>query len=51
MGGLLIADAAMDIASNTQVGAEMWPHIIGLIAFDTPYLGLHPVSTSQTRLC
>ncbi|WWC89547.1 uncharacterized protein L201_004471 [Kwoniella dendrophila CBS 6074] len=42
MGGLLIADAARDIASNTREGDIMWPRIVGILAFDTPYLGLHP---------
>ena len=42
MGGLLIADAARDIAVNTRPGAPMWPHVVGVLAFDTPYLGLHP---------
>nr|XP_019046057.1 hypothetical protein I302_04797 [Kwoniella bestiolae CBS 10118]OCF24987.1 hypothetical protein I302_04797 [Kwoniella bestiolae CBS 10118] len=42
MGGLLIADAARDIASNTREGEMMWPRIVGILAFDTPYLGLHP---------
>ncbi|WVQ67903.1 uncharacterized protein L199_006108 [Kwoniella botswanensis] len=42
MGGLLIADAARDIASNTREGDMMWPRIVGILAFDTPYLGLHP---------
>lgn len=60
MGGLLIADAARDIAANTREGEPMWPKIVALVAFDTPvsdgpcansdgayilqYLGLHPVS-------
>ncbi|WWC61647.1 uncharacterized protein I303_104231 [Kwoniella dejecticola CBS 10117] len=42
MGGLLIADAARDIASNTREEDVMWPRIVGILAFDTPYLGLHP---------
>ncbi|ORX36872.1 hypothetical protein BD324DRAFT_651349 [Kockovaella imperatae] len=42
MGGLLIADAARDIVANTRPGAPLWPQIIGVMAFDTPYLGLHP---------
>lgn len=42
MGGLLIADAARDIAVNTRPGAPIWPHVVGVLAFDTPYLGLHP---------
>ncbi|WRT66132.1 uncharacterized protein IL334_003085 [Kwoniella shivajii] len=42
MGGLLIADAARDVAANTREGDIMWPRIVGILAFDTPYLGLHP---------
>lgn len=53
MGGLLIADAAIGIkrsSSHSSNGATtldpkshpMWPRVIALIAFDTPYLGLHP---------
>ncbi len=36
MGGLLIADAALDIAANTREDDPMWPRILGIIAFDTP---------------
>ncbi|GHJ90247.1 hypothetical protein NliqN6_6649 [Naganishia liquefaciens] len=53
MGGLLIADAAIGIkrsssnSSSVPASADpnshpMWPRVIALIAFDTPYLGLHP---------
>lgn len=35
MGGLLAADAATD-------PSNMHHRIIGMIAFDTPYLGMHP---------
>jgi hypothetical protein len=42
MGGLLIADAALDIWHNTRAGDPMWPRVIAIMAFDTPYLGLHP---------
>ncbi|WVF71695.1 hypothetical protein IAT40_006503 [Kwoniella sp. CBS 6097] len=42
MGGLLIADAAKDIAANSREGEMLWPKIVGILAFDTPYLGLHP---------
>ena len=49
MGGLLIADAARDVARNTRSEDPLWPHIVGVIgeilfwssqvlilAFDTP---------------
>nr|ODN82523.1 hypothetical protein L203_05331 [Cryptococcus depauperatus CBS 7841] len=42
MGGLLCVDTARDIAYNTRPGDPMWPRIISVLAFDTPYLGLHP---------
>ncbi|CDZ98473.1 3-hydroxyacyl CoA dehydrogenase [Phaffia rhodozyma] len=43
MGGILAADALRNIASSRQnVKDFLWPRVIGLIAFDTPYLGLHP---------
>jgi hypothetical protein len=35
MGGLLAADAATDKSNKKH-------RIVGMIAFDTPYLGLHP---------
>ncbi|WWC70424.1 uncharacterized protein I206_104375 [Kwoniella pini CBS 10737] len=49
MGGLLIADAARDIASNTREGEMTWPRIVGILAFDTPYLGLHPPSCAPLQ--
>lgn len=36
MGGLLIADAARDIARNTRKGDQMWPRVVALVAYDTP---------------
>lgn len=36
MGGLLAADAAIDSFNRTT------RRIIGVLAFDTPYLGMHP---------
>lgn len=31
MGGLLIADAARDIATNTRDGDSMWPRIVAVL--------------------
>lgn len=43
MGGLLAADTLCAfIKSRPDEGAPLWPRVIGCIAFDTPYLGLHP---------
>ncbi|EIW70871.1 hypothetical protein TREMEDRAFT_29019 [Tremella mesenterica DSM 1558] len=49
MGGLLIADAALDIARNTRPGDPMWPKVVAIVAFDTPYLGLHPRTLSLQK--
>lgn len=43
MGGLLAADALRAfVNSRPDKSAPLWPKIIVCIAFDTPYLGLHP---------
>ncbi|KAJ7094604.1 hypothetical protein B0H15DRAFT_830157 [Mycena belliarum] len=43
MGGLLAADTLQEfIKGRPDADAPLWPKIIGCIAFDTPYLGLHP---------
>ncbi|KAG2154950.1 uncharacterized protein EDB93DRAFT_1247907 [Suillus bovinus] len=43
MGGLLAADALLAfVNSRPDKNAPLWPNIIACIAFDTPYLGLHP---------
>ncbi len=41
MGGLLAAEAATHI-SNNPPGHHRPRRIIGMMAFDTPYLGMHP---------
>jgi alpha-beta hydrolase superfamily lysophospholipase len=41
MGGLLAAEAATDPSSNAALHPKPY-RIIGLVAFDTPYLGMHP---------
>lgn len=45
MGGIVVADCARSVARNyTQAGEKgrMWPKIVGIMAYDTPYLGVHP---------
>ncbi|KAF8759906.1 hypothetical protein RHS01_01650 [Rhizoctonia solani] len=43
MGGLIAAEALLSIArSRPDKDTPLWPWIVGIIAFDTPYYGLHP---------
>lgn len=47
MGGLVLADAALNLVRDRRTSSHLhssiiWPGIIGLIGYDTPYYGLHP---------
>ncbi|KAG8698159.1 hypothetical protein FRC08_006100, partial [Ceratobasidium sp. 394] len=49
MGGLVAADALLSIARwRPEMHAPLWPWIVGCIAFDTPYYGLHPAVFSNS---
>ncbi|KAK0550319.1 hypothetical protein OC846_003704 [Tilletia horrida] len=46
MGGLVGVDAALAIARSTATAPDspepLWPRICGVLAYDTPYFGVHP---------
>ncbi|TKY84862.1 hypothetical protein EX895_005942 [Sporisorium graminicola] len=53
MGGLVAVDAALAIAqssadqqANTPIekrnSLKLWPRVVGVLAYDTPYYGVHP---------
>ncbi|SPO21615.1 uncharacterized protein UTRI_01099_B [Ustilago trichophora] len=53
MGGLVAVDAALAIAhssaeqhattpKNKQSHLKLWPRVVGVLAYDTPYYGVHP---------
>lgn len=43
MGGLLAADSIYAfIHTRPDTDAPLWPNVVACLAFDTPYLGLHP---------
>lgn len=53
MGGLVAVDAALAVAQSSaesqqripkekQSALKLWPRIVGVIAYDTPYYGVHP---------
>ena len=53
LGGILAAEVVLTPSNDSTGGSDLFEHrILGLIAFDTPYLGMHPgvVSTGIASL-
>lgn len=49
MGGLVAVDAALSIASDGMTVKDdngtvkaLWPRVVGVLAYDSPYFGVHP---------
>ncbi|CAO1626038.1 unnamed protein product [Parajaminaea phylloscopi] len=43
MGGLVALDAALNIMGESQSDPNaLWPRVVAVIAFDSPYYGVHP---------
>lgn len=39
MGGLVAMDAALELKRSTPRHTDPWPKVVGVLAYDTPYLG------------
>lgn len=48
MGGLLAADTLLEFLKSRPENAPLWPRVVACLAFDTPYLGLHPYVFKNT---
>lgn len=49
MGGLVAVDAALEIAKSGGImHGHVWPRVCGVLAFDTPYYGVHPYVFKNT---
>lgn len=42
MGGIVCLDSALAIRRSAPGGKMPWPSVCGVLAYDTPFLGLHP---------